>query len=107
VRRLANLVDYAAHCRGARSLVVTCRVSRVTGPVGGKRPNGFGLYDMHDNVAERSQDWYATFAKPGLRSDPEGPGMGRERVIRGGDWLVGHEVHRCASRLPEDPSNAG
>jgi formylglycine-generating enzyme required for sulfatase activity len=62
---------------------------------------------MHDNVAEWSQDWYVAFAKSGLRSDPEGPGMGRERVVRGDDWLVGHEVHRSASRLPEDPSNVG
>src|SRR4051794_2303477 len=42
VRRLANLVDYAAHCRGARSLVVTCRVSRVTGLSGARGRTALG-----------------------------------------------------------------
>jgi formylglycine-generating enzyme required for sulfatase activity len=55
-----------------------------THPVGQKLPNAWGLYDMHGNVWEMCQDWWADLPG-GLVLDPQGPASGSYRVFRGGD----------------------
>jgi formylglycine-generating enzyme required for sulfatase activity len=57
-----------------------------THPVGQKLPNPLGLYDMHGNVWEWCQDWFGGYAG-GIALDPQGPGTGSDRVIRGGCWV--------------------
>jgi len=73
--------------------------------VGTKKPNPWGLHDMHGNVWEWCSDWYSEVLSDG--TDPVGPNGGSSRVYRGGSW--GHDPGDCrsASRRSRDPSNRG
>jgi sulfatase modifying factor 1 len=56
-------------------------------PVGEKRANGFGLYDMLGNMGEWVNDWYdENYYHNSPSQDPSGPASGKYRVLRGGSW---------------------
>ena len=68
-------------------------------PVGRKKPNDFGLFDMHGNVWEWCLDEFGPYTEAAV-TDPMGPPEKEARVLRGGsgDWdEVGRT--RSASRL--------
>jgi formylglycine-generating enzyme required for sulfatase activity len=73
-----------------------------TRPVGGKKPNAWGLYDMHGNLEEwcgdSSVESYANPKKVG----PQGPAAGATRVLRGGGWNLWPQVCRSAWRSLHD-----
>jgi formylglycine-generating enzyme required for sulfatase activity/tRNA A-37 threonylcarbamoyl transferase component Bud32 len=58
-----------------------------THPVGQKKPNPWGLYDMNGNAHIWCQDWVGPYS--GNAVDPAGPASGESRIMRGGDWRIG------------------
>lgn len=75
-----------------------------TRTVGTKKPNAWGLYDMHGNVAEFCSDRYGNLPS-GAQEDPQGPASGSDRVLRGGSCRDGPVFLSSASRRGVMPGN--
>lgn len=76
--------------------------------VGTKKPNPWGLYDMHGNAAELTLDSYATNTyekiKDGVISPWGMPGNNRyPTVIRGGHWDADADALRSSARAHTSP----
>ena len=75
-----------------------------THPVGLKRGNAWGLYDMLGSVWEWTGDWYGAYPS-GMVTDPRGPSTGSDRVARGGGWRGLARVVRSADRSYASPGD--
>ena len=71
-----------------------------THPVGQKKPNAWGLYDMLGNVCEWCLDcWCPWFYAESPTDDPIGPQDGATAISRGGSWDDGPWALECAARI--------
>jgi formylglycine-generating enzyme required for sulfatase activity len=77
-----------------------------TATVGSKLPNAWGLYDMLGNVWEWTNDWYGAgyYKTLPAATDPQGPGDGPYKVLRGGAWNVNPQFVRLSDRDRLEPA---
>lgn len=75
--------------------------------VGEKKPNAWGLYDMHGNVAEWTLDQYFEDFYSSTPAEVENPWAVptdlEPRTVRGGSYNDDPGLLRCAARIPSDP----
>lgn len=75
---------------------------RKTVPVASLPPNPWGLFEIHGNVLEWCSDWFGPYlVEPSV--DPEGPGKGESRVLRGGSWFHNARYACSVSRYVAHP----
>ena len=71
----------------------------------GGAPNGYGLYDICENVHEWCSDWYGRdYYAMSPERNPRGPESGSRRVSRGGSWRHQVKISRCAARSSIPPA---
>jgi len=100
----SGLVDYAWYVKNA---------NEKTHSSGQKRPNAWGLYDMHGNVSEWCEDlWHDTYdGAPTDGAAWTADGMQNYRVDRGSSWnysaRLARSAHRTKSNITKSDSNTG
>jgi len=73
-------------------------------PVGRGTPNGFGIYDLCENVHEWCSDWFdKNYYATSPERNPRGPTTGERRSSRGGSWRHQIKASRCSARSSIPP----
>ncbi len=73
-------------------------------PIATSPPNGYGLFDICENVHEWCSDWYdPAYYAVSPSANPPGPGSGTRRASRGGAWRHHIKIARCAARSSIPP----
>ena len=95
-----NLDDYAWHAKNSAAQFFSATYH----PVGTKKPNAWGLYDMLGNVMEWTMDQYAPYTagpqqNPWVKSTTSYP-----HAVRGGSWHDDPARVTCTVRVPSDAS---
>jgi len=90
----SGLGDYAWYCDNTKEIG-----EEYAHATGQKKPNAWGLYDMHGNVWEWCRDWYdKDYYRKAKNVDPENTGETKFRVIRDGSWYAVPDFCRAATR---------
>ncbi len=97
----SKLGDYAWHHGNACD-----KGEKYAHSVGVKKPNAWGLYDMHGNVWEWCADWYdEKYYANADTQVPQGHDSGGDRVLRGGSWSRNPDGCRSAARDCSSPGS--
>lgn len=99
LKSLARYKMNGGYIDGTTAPGATCSASNGTACVGTYNPNGFGLYDMHGNVAEITRD---TYVKDITDTDGTVVTSGVEHTVRGGSYLADAVNVRSAYRMQGD-----
>jgi len=98
-----NVADRSAKAKYARWAVVDCDDDVVgLASVASYKPNGWDLYDVYGNVWEWTWDWHAVYVESQTRNYT-GPGVGANRVARGGSYGDRARNLRSANRIMAEP----
>ena len=88
----------------ARITAYVVPMTSTTAPVKSFAPNGYGLFDMCENVHEWCSDWYdPRYYDESPAANPEGPETGVRKASRGGAWRHHIKMSRCAARSSIPP----
>jgi formylglycine-generating enzyme len=83
----------------------TSNSGNTTQPVGEKKPNPYGLYDIVGNVWEWCSDWFdEEYYATSPAKNPKGPDSGEERVLRGGSYSVYPNYLLSTSQYANSPN---
>jgi formylglycine-generating enzyme required for sulfatase activity len=92
----SNLGEYAWYSENSKGRIY---------PVGLKKPNALGIYDMSGNLWEMVEDWYSlSYDANSPKNNPRGPSTGDKRVVRGGNYECSEKALHVSHRAGKSPT---
>ncbi len=105
----SEIGDYARYGNFSERLQARVGTTPYTsaGDVGSKRPNAWGLYDMHGNVWEWCHDWFGNYPASAVTDPQGGPSSSLTKAFRGGSYWHDAEACQSAYRHRGDAAGSG